>query len=196
MNKQVLQDEIIETVRNYWRLKAALAVYRETSDVQPLLSRSLTYTGLPSYGRINSYLNAEKLQESFSQLSSYVSNRLPQDTFLLQLSVLEQFLSNELSIRNLDSSGTLGRLQKTLEGSHQVNSKLPIVLQLDEVRARRNCLIHNHGKVNPEYKTAAISAYQYSNGNIDDPNLVQDLRISEKYLIYCGDTLINYGFLY
>jgi hypothetical protein len=193
MTKVDLELNILQTLANYWRIKAANTIYRTQSDINILLSCTMDYSQIPSFGRASNFLLQETLSQSVEQLNLYIQQNLAKHFFFILFSHLETYLSTILQTNNCTHTGPFGFLQKETQKLFGISDSLSEVLNLDELRERRNCIVHNAGKLSPKYISAANKVYRNSNGVIDDPNNLTYLDLPEMYLAYCSHIMIVYA---
>lgn len=191
MNKAQLEVEVLESIRSYWRIKAALAVYQKYAQGPEMKTNRVYYTGIPQKGTVANFISEETLDQALSQISVYSSNKLAKETFLTLISHLEELLSSFLLSIGHIPKGTFGQLQTNVQKVHTIPQD--VIDEIDEIRERRNCLIHHAGMVEPRYISVASKIFARSNGWIADPSTISTLDISSGYLSYAGDVIIRYA---
>jgi hypothetical protein len=185
-----LLNELTRTLRTYWRIKSAVALIR-SSDIDEGNS-TLNYRNLPLPSTIPNLLTYESAKNSFDEIFRYIDDgHLAKDMFLRIISQLEEFYVEKLTVRALDTTGTLGALESRCEQAYGVTGAL--ALKVDEIRERRNAFIHHGGIVGQKYIIAALNVFQSSGGAVSDPALVSQLTLSDTYLSYCVDVYVGYS---
>jgi hypothetical protein len=179
------------TLAAYWRQRAALRLYSTYANHSDLQIERLEYDGVPEVGVASAFLQSETLLEAVTALEDYFKVRLAPDTFLALLSDFESFLVHHIQARGGSGTGTLGTLQRSLENLYTIPSYL--VEEVDEIRQRRNILIHHGGQINAEYQRAAANVWQRSAGIIADPSSVTNLSVTPEYLSYVVNSLSQYA---
>jgi hypothetical protein len=180
-----------EALAAYWRQRAALRIYSAYADHPDLRLERLDYKGVPEFGIASGFLQSEALPEALAALEDYFASRLAPDTFLALLANFETFFVHQIQARGGGGTGTLGALQHALQLLYHIPSNR--VEDLDEIRERRNAVIHHGGRITPKYRAAAAKVWIRSAGNIADPHLVAVLSITPEYLSYVVDALCKYA---
>lgn len=194
MTSQNLTDAMLNTLKMYFRMRAAVAIMRELDDNE-FSGVPINFTNLPNINSTNNLLGYETAEILFSELFKQINDgHLSIDIFLRVISHLETFYSAKLTAKSLSPDGTLGGLQKRCEGSYGVTG--PLVLEIDEIRERRNALMHHHGNPTAKYIAAAGAVFQGSGGAIDDPSTVSTLRVSDNYLAHCVNKIAAYSSMF
>ena len=191
MSHLKLEHSIFESLRNHWRIKAALATYRMFSTYKELDAKLVSYRGIPYYGVANNFIIDEDIDQAINQIHSYSKERLVKDTFLILLSHTEEFFSDAINNAGQVPSGTFGSLQYTIQSIHPI--AITVIEDLDEIRERRNALIHHNGKITPKYILTANKVYNRSNSMVANPKTVTSVDISDEYLSYVADVVIRYS---
>ena len=191
MSTSQFEGAVLETIRSYWRIKAALAVYHKYAKSPEMKSNRVYYTEIPQHGIVINFIAEETLEQALNQITDYSSRRLAKDVFLALISHLEELFSNFLVSRGQPPQGTFGHLQKSVQRLHHIPNH--IIEELDEIRERRNCIIHHAGAVQPRYTNAALQVFSRSGGWVADPSTVTNLDVSSGYLSYAGDVIIRYA---
>lgn len=187
-----LESSLIETLRVYWRIKAGSAALLGSADAHPLMGQILSYENIPGCKFANPIVGPECVENTFNEVSGYISSGKLSVTFFLQLiSHMERFFCGKLSEKGLSTDGTLGNLQRRCESAYPIGDNH--IRRMDEIRERRNVFIHHGGVVTSKYVTAANFVFSASGGVIRDPSSVTSIDISGAYLSYCVDVLIDYG---
>ncbi|NUB06097.1 hypothetical protein FW320_07905 [Azospirillum sp. Vi22] len=191
MNNTQLNDAIFDTLRMYWRVRGGIAACRTLIEENPQFNIHLNYKLVPSFGSVRNIISQETVSNAFSSVMSYVNaGRLNVDIFYAIISHLEGFLTFKLKEAGLSEEGTFGQLQRRAENAFPIKPSL--IARVDEIRERRNCLIHHGGVVSAKYLQAASVAAAISS---DFPiNLHQAaLSVSDEYLSYCAESFISYS---
>lgn len=177
-----------EVVENYWRIRASLKLLAPT----PTNGRSrLQFEGIPAVGSMSGLLQNETIDEARASLDRYASSRLARDLFIALIAVLERRFSARLIAANKTDTGTLGALQHAIERIATV----PIDVREDfnEVRERRNALMHSDGRADDKYVDAANRVRIRSTGFVAAAAR-GDLVIPDgAYLTYAADVLTRYS---
>ena len=190
MTKSQLEQQIIKTIKNYWRIKSSFAIYKKHLP-RTILTQEINYENIPSLAFIGKINVHETIQETLNQIDNYSNDRLARDFFLAIISHIEEFFSNYLKQMGKQSDGTLGALQNRVQKICTIPTLL--IEKFDEIRERRNSLIHHGGFVTNRYSETANKIFATSNGFIEDPTTITHLKIDSKMLTYTGDVLIEYS---
>jgi hypothetical protein len=193
MTQQQLLAAILETLRAYWRMRAAMALIRYSEMDE--FDQPLSYVEIPPSVTVSSILDVESARSSIEATFLYVDHgRLSVDVFLRIISHLEEFYAARLIAVGASPDGTLGNLQARCEQAYGVSGILS--QKIDEIRERRNAFIHHHGVPTIKHVAAAGVVYGLSNGAIEAPGAMSVLSISDEYLVYCMDSINSYASLF
>lgn len=193
MNSNDLVNAMHGTLKMYWRMRAGVALVRQ-SDNDEYLGIKINFL-IPSLPSNPFVMLPEPSEVLFEEIFKYIDlGHLSHDVFFRIIAHLETFYSSKLSARGLSSHGTLGALQKNCENAYGI----PVAAAgyIDEIRERRNSLIHNHGVPNQKYLTAAMAVYAQSGGIIGDPRGVTILKLSDAYILHCVSSIAVYSSLF
>ncbi len=187
-----LENNLLKTLRTYWRIRAGSTALQSNVDAHPLMGQVLHFESIPKCNSANPLIAPEQIGAMFQEVGDYISSGKLSVTFFLQLiSHVEGFLCAQLSLKSLSIDGTLGQLQNRCESAYLIGSANK--LRMNEIRERRNSIIHHAGAVTQKYVAAANHVFGDSGGAIPDPGTIVSLEISACYLSYCVDTLIDYA---
>lgn len=177
-----------EVVENYWRIRAALKLMQPIikNDTQPL-----RFEGIPQVGCMSGLLRTETISEAHTSLGAYAAHRLSRDMFLALIAAFERRLINWLTTAGQGSSGTLGFLQNTVQKTTSLPSDL--IEDLDEVRERRNALMHHDGLADDKYVAASIKVHSRTPSHIPIVVIGTPIVPDGRYLTYAADVLARYS---
>jgi|GEM_PF-4828845 len=186
-----LEQNVLDSLKIYWRIQVALAAMEVRRGEWKHMQ--LRFENVPQQGLATGYLQNETVDQSIGEIKKYSSTRFLNDIYLLMISHLEQYLSNFLLTNGQPSEGTFGQIQKSAETFKGLNSTK--IFLVDEIRERRNAIIHHHGKVTDKYIVAATAAIPYATV-LSDPHIMTDVNTDAKYLTHVADTILSYGKLF
>lgn len=190
----VATESLVDCLVCYWRIRAALSVARSNTDIDR--SILLKYRNYPEISSTSHYLSSEPLSVALSQLELYERDRLAVDCFLMIIARFEMFLSQTLRRCGNMTEGTLGHLQEAAQREYSIARNCAEVLLADEIRERRNCVIHSHEKATARYITKAIAASRLCPTVVAIPTVGQLVRPDEAYLTHSVDVLMRYYALF
>lgn len=191
MNALDVNTAISEELRSVWRIRAALAFLRGTRDARLQKDVPLRFMNVPKASGVDLFPSSETVKEALDASERYEATRMASDTFLVLLVPIERFLSARLAAAGLKAEGTLGYLQKAAEG--QCGLAAPDIVLMDEVRERRNCLVHHHSVATQRYVDAANVAAPHSGGEVKATTIGTRVAITWAYLGYAAEVLIRYA---
>lgn len=188
MTSQEFKTEALNIYENYWRIKAANALVRSSSE---LGKRQFEYTNVPPAGSFCSDLGSESTDESMSALSCFIAGRLPRDLFFALIAEFEtRIISSLLSLGEPDS-GTLGTLQNRIQRRISISQSL--VEDLNEVRERRNVMIHHKDIANSRYISTVSAVLPRANPFVKVTSVGDNVSPTDHYLGYATDVMIRYS---
>src|SRR5438105_2783635 len=112
MTPAQFQNVALDILRNYWRIKAASALYALSPEVA---EDTLEYTNVPAVGVVTNLLTSEPGADAMSALQDFIRRRLPRDLLLALIAEFESRLVARLSALAEPTTGTLGELQRRIE---------------------------------------------------------------------------------
>lgn len=191
---QNLIDAMHNTLKMYWRMRVAVAIVREI-DGDEFKGLPINLINLPNLNSSTTVVGYESSTASFDELFRHISDgHLSKDIFLRTIDHLETFYSAKLTAKSLSPDGTLGVLQKRCQLAYNVSDTL--ISEIDEIRERRNSIIHHHGLPTAKHNAAAELVFHRSAGVIGDPSTISLLTISDEYLAHCVDKISIYSALF
>jgi hypothetical protein len=177
-----------EVVANYWRIRASIAL---AGEAHFLHVGSLHYRGVPSLGAVAGLLQSETVDDAMHALHEYASARLAADMLMAVISHFETRLSARLVAAGGKGTGTLGALQYEVQ---KVASVPPSSVEdLNEVRERRNAIVHHAGRAHSSYVDAAKAVATRTNGILSVPNVGEPVAPTGEYLTYAAHVLTDYA---
>jgi len=188
MNPTQFQTAALELLKNYWRLKAANAIYRSSQDV---VENRLEYSNVPAVGLAANQFNSESVEDAMSALQDFVVHRLPRDLFFALIAEFESRIVARLFSLGETVNGTLGQLQSRIQNRLVVPQSL--IEDLNEIRERRNAIIHHGGKADLKYVTASAAVLPRANLFVNVTVAGDDVNPTEGYLAYSTDVLVRYS---
>lgn len=178
----------LEIVKNYWRIKAALVFYGANHSETNV---NLEYANIPSVGIASDSFGTERLNDAILALDDFIAKRLPRDLFFALISEFEGRLSLRLVSLGVQGGGTLGALQTKIQSTLSVPADLRA--DLDEIRERRNAMIHDADLANAKYVAAAAAVLPRSNRYVKAAVDGENLSPTETYLAYAADVMVRYS---
>jgi hypothetical protein len=173
---------------NYWRIKAAIALYAATS---PGPSINLQYTNIPSVGLASNHFGEESVKDAISALHDFIGNRLPRDLLLALIAEFEGRISLRLIACGQSGDGTLGNLQTRIQSIVSIHQDL--IYDLNEIRERRNAMIHYADLAHAKYVMAATAILPRASSYVQTTTVGANVRPSEQYLAYAADVMVRYS---
>jgi hypothetical protein len=186
-----LETSVLDTLLAYWRIKAAIAIYRGYSAHGELGIKAIGYDNVPQHGHATAFLQKETVAQATDAIDRYIEDRLARDLLLALIAHFESFLGYVLAQAGQAPSGTLGNLQASVQGIHTIPQGT--IDDFDEVRERRNALIHDHGQIGQRYRNAATKVFARSSGWVTDPATITVIDVPPGYLSYVGDIVVSYA---
>ena len=178
----------LDLLKNYWRIKAANALYRSARRVT---ADRLDYSNVPAVGfSANQFVN-ESIVDASMALNTFVLQRLPRDLLLALIAEFESRLVARLRSLGQPEDGTLGALQTRI----QARTAIPPLLidDLNELRERRNVMIHHGDIAGAKYVTASASVLPRAAQFIRVASIGDNVSPTEGYLAYAADVLVRYS---
>lgn len=188
MTSVQLGELLKEVLRNYWRQRIALKLFK-LSSIKHNDVPYIEYVNIPQLGDVANFLVREETQVALVSVETNLENRVPRDLFIALLANFESFLSEALVLCGVTPSGTLGRLQNMVQQNYTVPGNS--IEKVDEIRERRNALIHHNGIIDSKYVNAANKVIFPP--WVLDPTLLTAVEVTPEYLTYVAATLIEYA---
>jgi hypothetical protein len=182
------QAVALEILKNYWRIKAAIALYGASTVGTNL---NLEYANIPSVGIISNHFGVESVKDAISALHDFIDRRLPRDLFLALIAEFEGRLSLRLVSLGGQEGGTLGELQDKVQARISVSADLRD--DLNEIRRRRNAMIHHADLADARYVVAATAVLPRANPHVKAVVVGENLSPTEMYLAYAADVMVRYS---
>lgn len=189
MNHTAFKGAAQDLIQNYWRIRAAAALYRGATLEH---TGSLHYDNVPMFGAVTGILNEESVEDALSSLRMYIDQWLPRDLFLALIARFEARLIASLTAAGCSTTGTLGVLQQKVQKKFSITHE--IKEELDEVRERRNTLVHNDGHADNKYISAATKVNSREQTYVALPRIGDSVVPSPQYLAYAVDVLVRYSY--
>ena len=188
-----LERNVESCLHSYWKIRAANAAMLHFSQSGPWTTLSLEFGNLPHTTQVAPPQQVP-VNVALSEIEGYVKGgRAITDFFFAVISHFESFLSTALSAKGKSTEGTLGQLMARAKQEYSLPTS-PETEMADEVRERRNMLVHHHGVANQRYVTAASAASLPA--HIRGIALGHRLSIDDNYFAYVCDGLIVYARLF
>jgi hypothetical protein len=178
----------LEIVKNYWRIKAAAAFYGTSHSETNV---NLEYSNIPSVGIASSHFGTETVRDATVALDDFIDTQLPRDLFFALISEFEGRLSVRLVSLGAQAGGTLGNKQNKIQARIAVPPDL--IQDFDEIRERRNAMIHYADLAHPKYVVAAASVLLRANPHVKAVVVGENVSPTETYLAYAADVMIRYS---
>lgn len=180
------------SLHSYWQIRAANALTIRFGQ-GPWVAMQLQFGNIPITTHVQPPPQVS-VNVALQEIDSYVKGgRATTDYFFTLISHFELFLSQAIVLKGGSPDGTLGKL---MVRAGQLYG-LPVCAETelaDEVRERRNVLIHHFGAANQRYLNAASCAALPA--HIQSTLVGQILNIDDDYLAYVSDVLISYSLLF
>jgi hypothetical protein len=177
-----------DILKNYWRIKAANALYRSAPNT---MAGRLEYSGIPSVGIVSSHFASESVADAMLALHAFIQRRLPRDLFLALIAEFEGRIGARLVSLSASSKGTLGKLQTRIQT--KITLPLALIEEFDEIRERRNVMIHHGDIANSQYVTTATIVFSRPNPFVKPVVVGDNVSPTEDYLAYAADVLVRYS---
>lgn len=188
MTADEFEDHLLNCLASYWRIRAALALLRQTRRADFDL-RILSYRNCSDFS--GKLLTSETVTDALNQLNSYETERLTNDWFLALVARAEMFLAAKIWAAGEEPCGTFGKLQHRAEELYGISGVF--VNKLGEIRERRNSLIHDRGTAKLRYINAARVVAPVSNGHVSVPSEGDLVVPNPEYLSYCVESMFGYA---
>jgi hypothetical protein len=188
MTPAQFQAAALEIYQNYWRIKAANALYR----LSPIAATErLDYTNFPAVGIATISVTSESVADAIAATNDFITRRLRRDLLLALIAEFESRLSACLISLGAPSEGTLGDLQREI----QSRIPLPLVLKhdMDEVRVRRNVMIHHGDLADSKYVRASVAVQPRASPYVTNAAIGDNVAPTDIYLAYTVDVLVRYS---
>jgi hypothetical protein len=151
----------------------------------------LVYDGVPAIPGARPLVEVESVRDAISALYEFQDTQMTGTVFLALIGLIEERIVARLVTLSKDSSGTLGAIQRRLEASLRIASDH--IQALDEIRERRNCLVHDHGIVGTKLVASIASASGSLRSMIPPDALGGKVTLDGSYLTYCQHELKRYS---
>lgn len=178
----------LDLLKNYWRIKAANALYRSTRRVT---ADRLEYSNVPAVGFASNQFVSESVVDASLALNTFVLQRLPRDLLLALIAEFESRLVARLRSLGQPEDGTLGALQTKIQAKTTVPPTL--IEDLNELRERRNAMIHHADIAGAKYVAASTSVLPRAAHFIKVTSVGDNVSPTEGYLAYAADVLVRYS---
>jgi hypothetical protein len=188
MNPAQFQSVTLEILKNYWRIKAANALYRSSTV---LAADRMEYANVPVVGVVGNNFASEAVSDAIPALHGYIARRLPRDLFLALIAEFESRIVVRLRSLGEPEDGTFGTLQ------NRIQSRIPVpqtlIDDLNEVRERRNAMIHHGDIATPRYVAASAIVSLRAGHFVIAAVTGDNVSPTERYLTYSADVLVRYS---
>lgn len=177
-------------LKNFTYLRAAIACIRSVQH-KVHLPQDLYFEDLPTVfeaARPESPASTAIVLTRIADLTS--GNGLRKLVFLELVANLEAYMSERLTDCGKQAEGTFGKLQGLCMAEFQVSSDTGYLV--DELRERRNCLIHHDGKATKKYVAAAQRASSVESSLVV-ASVGASLELSDKILFWYGSVCVRYS---
>jgi hypothetical protein len=188
MTPAQFQAAALEIFQNYWRIKAANALYRSS----PIAAAArLDYTNVPAVGLATIPAPSESVADAISAMNDFITRRLRRDLLFALIAEFETRLAARLAAMRASGEGTLGELQ--FEIQRRIPLPRPLRQDMDEVRERRNAMIHHGDSAHPNYGRASAAVQPRARRYVAAAALGDNVAPTETYLAYATDVLVRYS---
>jgi hypothetical protein len=178
----------LDLLRSFWRIKAANAIYRKWPQTPVGI---LDYSNVPTVGLAANSFASESVSHAISALERFFTQRLPRDLLLALIAEFESRLVARLTSLGEREDGPLGELLKRIQV--RITLPRPLVQEMNEVKARRNAMIHNGDKADKKYVTAACAVLPRAAPYVTPAKVGDNVRPTASYLTYAADVMVRYS---
>jgi hypothetical protein len=188
MNHATFRSAALDLLKNYWRIKAAIVLYRSSTAV---VAGRLEYSNVPAVGVAANLFPSESVADAHEALDRFIAGRLPRELFLALVSELEGRIAARLLSMGELGDGTLGELQFRIQKKLSLAPHL--IDDLNEIRERRNAMIHHANGAHAKYVAASTAVLPRAGSFVKA--VVEGDRVipTEKYLTYADDVMVSYS---
>ncbi|QYJ19973.1 hypothetical protein KYT87_20090 [Achromobacter sp. ES-001] len=180
-------------LHSYWQIRAANAAMMHFTQSGPWTTLPLEFGNLPHTAQVPPPQKVP-VSAALREIESYIKNgRAVTDFFFAVISYFESFLSAALAAKTLSTDGTLGQLMARAKQGYSLPTS-PETEMADEVRERRNMLVHHQGVAQQRY--VSVASVTSLPDHIRSATLGQALSIDDSYFAYVCDGLITYARLF
>jgi hypothetical protein len=188
MSAAGFHEATLDLLRNYWRIKAANALYR----ISPNLAEDrLEYSGVPAVGGLAHHFASETVTDATSALDHFIVQRLPRELLLALIAEFEGRIGARLVSLGEPNDGTLGTLQYKIQSKVLLIPNL--VDDLNEIRERRNAMIHHGDVAHAKYVAVCHAVLPRADPFVKTVVVGDNVIPNEAYLTYSADVLIRYS---
>jgi hypothetical protein len=188
MTAAQFQAAALDLLRNYWRIKAANAIYRSEPR---MIQKRLEYANVPAIGFAANQFGSEAVADALRALDSFLIERLPRDLLLALVAELESRLVSCLRSLGEPDEGTFGQLQGRVQSKIAVS--LTLIEDLSEIRERRNMMIHHGDIATARYVAASSAVLTRAGGYVKAAVIGDNVAPTEQYLAYASDIMVMYS---
>lgn len=188
MNHLDFRAEVLDTLRYYWRVRAAVALFKRSNI--PFAGK-MQYSAIPQNELAHGFLSEETVENALTALTKYSRERLARDIFIILIARFEARLIAKLEGAGEPGDGTLGNIQTKIQ--RIITVPIEQVCDLDEIRERRNVLIHLNGQCDAKYRKTAQKVNPRAGANVIIPEVGELVLPSDAYLTYAAAALIRYS---
>ena len=188
MTAAQFQTAALEIFQNYWRINAANSLYR----LLPIAATTrLDYTNIPAVGVATIPAASELVADAIAATNDFIARRLRRDLLLALIAEFESRLATKLVSLSLSSDGTFGQLQTRLQG--KLSLPVALIQDLDEVRERRNSMIHHGDLARGRYVSASAAIQPRAKAYVAAAAVGDNVAPTDAYLAYSIDVLVRYS---
>lgn len=189
MEFEDLEQALLENLRSLWRIKFALLAQRTASQSQSML---VNYENLPKNGPSNLFPRSESVLDAMKNLDAFSHAPLATNLLLANMAQYEAFLKHHVVVTKKGGPPGLGTLQKIAESSSERPISDDTKISINEIRERRNIVVHRAGIADERYIQSAAAAQPLSNGSVGVVAPGSRVEITPAYFHYATNVLIVY----
>lgn len=189
MDFNSVEHVLLENLRSLWRIKLALLVTHRDS---PSLSIPVNYGGLPKHAPPNLFPRSETVRQASENLLRFSHTSLATTFLLANMAQYEAFLKHHIVLTKKSGPPGLGTLQKVAESNPNRPIDENTRILSDEIRERRNIVVHRAGLADERYTLSAAAAHPLSNGAVSVAAPSGLIEITPAYFTYATMVLIDY----
>lgn len=184
-----LEHALLENLRSLWRIKFALLAQGASPPSQSTL---VNYSGLPRNGPSNLFSRPETVRDALNNLNTFSHAPLATNFLLANMAQYEAFLKHHIVLTKKDGAPGLGTLQKVAESNLERPISSDTKTLINEIRERRNVVVHRAGITDERYTQSAHAAQPLSSGSVTVLPTGSFIEITPAYFHYATNVLIDY----
>lgn len=152
----------------------------------------VNYRGLPKHTPANLFPCSETVGQALENLRTFSEVPLATTFFLASIAQYEGFLRHNVVLTPPKKRPMMGDLQKAADQNPGRPIEAQTMVQNNEVRERRNVLIHRGGVADEQYIKSAVMAHPLSDGAVALVASGTVVEVTPAYFTYATKVLIDY----